>query len=127
MDNESVQKSVFRDEKTQKELNTPLADPDGSSGEDKKFFELVMQMINEGKIDLLNPETLINHAVYDKLSEEDQGKADFEAINLLASLRELKGLYDHGYADTYQMHNLIQRVRKTKERLEEKGGDLFII
>ena len=48
-------------------------------------------------------------------------------MNLLSALRDIKGLYDAGQKDTYQMQNLIDRVQNTKERLEEEGGDLFII
>lgn len=123
---ETQQKAVYKDDKTQQELNAPLADS-GVAQKNQEFLDLMLKLIEDGKIDLYKPATLINHEVYDKLSEEKQGKADLEAVNLLSAIREIKGLYDAEYQDTYQMQNLVDRVRNTKERLEEEGGDLFII
>ena len=125
--NEAVQKAVYKDEKTQEELNAPLSDPTGIDAENTEFMELVVSFINKGKIDLYKPDTLINHEFYDTLLPEKQGKADFEAVNLVASLREIKGLYDAGFKNSYQMQNLLHRIRNTKERIEEKSGDIFII
>jgi hypothetical protein len=123
---ETQQKEVYKDEKTQQELNTPLAGS-GVVQKNQEFLDLVLKLIKDGKIDLYKPETLINHEVYDKLDEAKQGKVDLEAMNLLSAVREIKGLYDAEYQDTYQMQNLVDRVRNTKERLEEEGGNLFII
>ena len=61
-----------------------------------------------------------------KLDEEAQGKVDMEAVNLLAAIREMQGLHESGNQNSYQMENLVERVRNTKERLE-KSADLFII
>lgn len=124
---ENQQKAVFQDEQTQKELNTPLTDPSGAGQKNEKFLNLVISLINEGKINLYRPATLINQPIYDNLPKEKQGKVDLEAMNLLVAIREIKGLHDAGYKDSYQMENLVERVRNTKERLESEGGDLFII
>lgn len=115
------------DEKTQKELNIPLKDQKGIDPTEKAFLENLVKLINEGKINLFKADTLINHAVYDQLTEDKQGRVDIESLNLLAVIREIKGLYDAGFVDTYQMENLVERLRLTKERLESSGGDLFII
>lgn len=124
---ENQQKSVFVDEQTQKELNTPLSDPKGVGGEGEKFLKMLINLIDEGKIDLYKPETLLNKKNYSKLSEEEQGKVDIEALNLLSAIREIKGLYDSENKETYQMKNLVERIKNTKERLEVKRGDVFII
>lgn len=115
------------DEKIQKELNIPLKDQKGIDPKEREFLENLVKLINQGKINLFRADTLINHEVYDKLSEDKQGRADLESLNLLAAIREIKGLYDSGFVDTYQMENLVERLRLTKERLESCGGDLFII
>lgn len=112
---------------SQETLNTPLADPTGLSQQNQKFLKMVMDLIKKKKIDLHNPETLINHKIYDKLPKKQQGKTDLEAVNLLAAIREIKDLYDGGFTKSYQMHNVVDRVRDTKERLEIKKGDVFII
>lgn len=108
-------------------LNTPLKKDDGVNREDKTFLDLVISLITEGKIDLYKPSSLLNNAVYDLLDEMKQGQADLEAVNLLSAVRELKDLYDAGFTNTFQMENLVHRLRETKERIEESGGDLFII
>ena len=115
------------DEKTQKELNIPLKTQKVADPTEKAFLENLVKLINEGKINLFRADTLINHLIYDKLPEDKQGKVDLEALNLLAAIREIKGLYDAGFVDTYQMENLVERLKSTKERLESAGGDLFII
>ena len=79
------------------------------------------------KINLYLPSTLLNQSVYEKLTDEAQGNADLDAINLTNAMREIKGLCDAGFKDTYQVQNLVHQLRATKERLEEAGGDLFVI
>ncbi len=128
MNDENQQKSVFMDEATQRNLNTPLQDNTGRlDGKDQEFLNLIISLIDEKKIDLYQPATLINNEVYDKLDEKAQGQVDLEAINMLTAIREIKGLYDNGFKETFQMENLVHRLRMTKERLEETGGDVFII
>lgn len=125
MNDKNQQTAVFKDEQTQKKLNEPLK-YDGSS-KNKDFLEMLVKLLNDGKIHVYKPDTLINHEVYDKLDGKSKGKADYEAMNLLMIIREIKGLYDAGYKDTYQIDNLVEKLRVTKERLEMQGGDIFII
>ncbi|MFC1615987.1 hypothetical protein ACFL21_02505 [Patescibacteria group bacterium] len=124
---EKQQLAVFQDKKTQKDLNKPLEDPTGISEEDQNFLELIIELIDEGKIDLYKPASLFNHEVYDKLDQEKQGKADLEAVNILSAIRDIHGLYKNDMKETFQMQNLVHRLRETKERIEAEGGDLFII
>ncbi len=127
MSDESNQKSVFVDKDTQKNLNEPLQDPSGISGEDEKFLEFVMKLISDGKIDLYKAETLVNQEVYKNLSEEQRGKVDFESVNLLSSIREIQDLYENGFEKSFQIQNQVHRLREIKNRLEDESGDLFII
>ena len=128
MTDENQQKAIFKDEATQRSLNTPLQDSTGSlDGKDQEFLNLVISLIDDKKIDLYQPSTLINNEVYDKLDDLAKGKVDLESINMLAGIREMQGLHDNGFQDTYQMANLVHRLRLTKERLEETAGDVFII
>ncbi len=115
------------DEKTQQALNTPVADPTGVNNEDQEFLELILKLVNEGKINLYSPSSLINEAYYNTLSEESRGKVDMEAVNMLTSIRNIKDLHDAGFTDSFQIQNMVAAVRNTKERLEEDQGDLFII
>ena len=121
------QKGIFKDEETQQMLNSPLKDTTPMDETEKIFLELVIKLIVEGKINLYDPDSVINFDHYDGLTDAEKGKVDMEALNLLSALREMKDLHDAGYADTFQMNYLVNRIRLSKERLEEEGGDMFII
>ena len=127
MTGEDQQKAIFKDEATQKTLNAPLAADGEMEAADRQFLDLVLGLLEKGELDLYKAETLLNKAVYEELDQAAQGKADLEAVNILSALRDIKDLHDAGFTETYQMKNLVSRVRQTKERLEEAGGDLFII
>ncbi len=124
---EDQQTTVHKDEETQATLNAPLKKEGGIDSKDEKFLDMLLRMIEEGKIGLHQPSSLINREVYDKLDEQTQGKVDMEAMNLLSAIRNIKSLCDMGDNDTYQIDNLVQTLKATKERLEQEGGDLFII
>lgn len=115
------------DPEEQKQLNKPLAKSDGIGEENEKFLAQVMELVDGGKINLYGPSSIINTELYDKLNEDRQGQVDLEAINLLSGIREMADLYHNGYKDSFQMENLVERIRLTKERLEFHGGDLYII
>ncbi|MBU1445751.1 hypothetical protein KKD70_00625 [Patescibacteria group bacterium] len=125
VDQDLINKSI--DTNVQHMINKPQADPTGVEDKDANFMKLVVGYINEGKIDLHTPATLMNRPVYDKLDEKAQGKADFNAIALLNDLHQMKKLYDSGDHTSFQIQNLVQRVRLTKERLENECGDIYII
>ncbi|MCK9185885.1 hypothetical protein M0P48_00405 [Candidatus Gracilibacteria bacterium] len=115
------------DPDTQKTLNTPLAIPSGNDPKDEEFLNLVLDLTSKGKIDLYKPDTLIDHTTYDQLPVDKKGKVDIEAFNMLSAIRDIKGLVDGGFRETFQVQNLVQRVRNAKERLETSGGNVFII
>ncbi|MEK7673426.1 MAG: hypothetical protein AAB373_06100 [Patescibacteria group bacterium] len=115
------------DPQVQKELNTPLKTQEAVNPEDQAFLELIVKLVNEGKINLYSPSSLLNDEVYNKLDNVQKGKTDIEAQNMLTAIRNIKGLYDAGYKDTYQIFYQVSELRLTKERLEYHGGDLFII
>ena len=114
-------------EETQRILNEPIKHPQGLNDKDQIFLAQLMEKIDKGDINLYRPSTLLNLSVYEQLNEEAKGKADFDAVNLLNSIREIRKLWLNGQHDTYQIENMVHRIRITKERLEELGGDIFII
>jgi hypothetical protein len=115
------------DKNVQQMINQPQPDPTGINDEDIEFIKRVMELINNETIDLYRPETLMNREVYDKLDEMTKGKADVNAVPLLGEIRQIKKLYEMGDKESFQVQNLIHRVRMTKERLEEECGDVYII
>ncbi|MBT3865354.1 hypothetical protein HOE67_00790 [Candidatus Peregrinibacteria bacterium] len=111
----------------QNHLNEPLVDPQGVDEKNKTFLDDVIKKIEDGDINLMSPSSIINQSVYEGLSEKAQGETDLSAVSLLARLRDIKGLHDIGSPDSYQMQNLVEQVRLTKERLEKDTGNIFII
>ena len=111
----------------QVELNQPLKDDSGVDPRDQEFLAMILEKIEKKEIDLHKPSTLINTVVYDKLDETARGKADYDAFNLLGTIREIHNLWISGYKDSYQIQYLVNKIRLTKESLEEIGGDIFII
>ncbi|MBI4994651.1 hypothetical protein HZC21_03335 [Candidatus Peregrinibacteria bacterium] len=75
----------------------------------------------------MQPSSLINHAAYDQLPPDKQGKVDFDAVNLATTLRNIYWLWKTYQQPTYQIENMVRQVRLTKERLEEISGDVYVI
>ncbi len=115
------------DQETQKRLNTPLTSSVSIDPKDEEFLNLVLSKIQSGEINLFKPSSLVNMALYEKLPEEKKAHVDFEAMNLLTTIRDVKGLYESGFNQTYQFQNSLSRFRQAKERVEKETGDIFII
>jgi len=113
--------------KAQIALNKPLGHPGGLSDKDLQFLALLVEKIEKKEINLYQPSSLLNHAIYDKLSDQAKAKAELDALNLLNAIREVYKLWQAAHKATYQIENLVNRIRVTKERLEEEAGDIFII
>lgn len=115
------------DPAAQQRLNEPLVNPKGLGPQDQAFLDMLIAKIDRKEINLLAPSSLINHAVYDQLTEDKQGKVDFDALNLASTLRNIYNLWKFYQKPTYQIENLVHQVRLTKERLEEISGDVYVI
>ncbi len=113
-------------DETQQMLNQPLVH--GSMEEtDRQFLALIIEKIEKKEILLYQPSSLLNHATYDSLPIEKKESVELDAFNLLSTIREIYRLWQANLKETYQIENLVHKIRLTKERLEAKGGDLYII
>lgn len=110
-----------------KHMNEPAVDPTGFNPGDEEFLNLVMGKIESGAINLFHPSTLLNTAVYEKLDDQARGKADLDAMGMLAKIRQIHSLWQFNKQPTFMIQNLILDVKHTKEHLEKLGGDIFII
>lgn len=111
----------------QKRLSQPLPKLLGLAAEDEAFLNMVVAKVESKEIDLYRPSSLLNMAVYSSLTQLQQGKVDYDAVNLLSTLRTIYGLWKANPTATYQVENLVHSVRVTKERLEEISGDVYVI
>lgn len=132
MENDQIRKIVqMQDEQIpddeQQKLNKPLEVQEGFDADDEAFLQMIVSKVEAKEIDLYKPSSLLNNVVYDKLNEKAQGKADFDAVNLLSAIREIYNLWKMGEKNSYQIQNQVHRIRLTKERLEEEAGDIYII
>lgn len=114
-------------DETQVMINTPQADPTGIDDSDFEYIEKVMRMIEDKRIDLHTPATLLNLPIYEKLGEEAKSFVDLNGFNLLAEIRQIKKLWDLGDKDSFQIQNLVHRMRLTKQKIEKEHGDCYII
>ncbi len=115
------------DQYVQQMINKPQIDPTGIDDTDMEFMEKVIKMVESEIIHLYVPSSLINEPVYKKLDEQTQGRVDLNAVNLLSEIRQIKTLWDAGDRDSFQIQNLIYRMRHTKQIIEKEIGDCFII
>jgi hypothetical protein len=116
--------------KDQQALNQPMKNDQtiiAIDPKDREFLKMIVKKVDKGEIRLYVPASLINHAVYDNLDESTQGKADYDAFNLLTAIREIYTLWHAGDRDSFQIIYQVHRMRLTKERLENIGGDIYII
>lgn len=114
-------------QKKQQEMGKPLKDTSGVNPQDMEFLHMLINKIENKEIELHTPSSLLNTPVYEKLGEDAQGKADYNAMNMLGTIRQIHQLWQGGDRDSFQIQNLVHQLRLTKERLEEIGGDIYII
>lgn len=119
--------SVEISPQAQDALNKPLELEGGLEQKDRDFLTMVEEKITKGEIQLFKPGTLLNTPVYENLDEQAQARAELDAYNMLSTIREMHKLWTTGQKETYQLSNLVHKIRTTKERLEEIGGDIYII
>lgn len=110
-----------------KSLNSTLVDPAGFSDDDKAFLEEIIRKVNSGVIDLYVASSLYNQKVVDRLDSEGRARVETQAQSLLATIRDLMSFWEYDHKPSYEVINLIQKLRVTKERFELKEGDVFII
>lgn len=124
--NKDLMNTGVNDE-TQKMINTPESDPTGIDDTDSEFIEKVIRRVEDKRIDLHTPATLLNLPVYDELGDEAKSIVDLNGFNLLAEIRQIKKLWDLGDKDSFQIQNLVHRMRLTKQTIEKNHGDCYII
>jgi|SRR3989339_927881 len=115
------------DQDLQQIMNTPPLDPDELNVTDKQYLEIIIKMIESGKINLLNPRTLLNEKVYDQLKGEKEKKVDINTNILMARLRDIYELWKLKKITTYQMKLLIQELRQIEARVEQECGNVYVI
>lgn len=114
-------------DESQKVVNEPIADSSGVSGGDQEFLNKILALVDDGKINLHQPSSLLNQEVYDGLDQEKQGKVDQQSFNMLSTIRELHNFNASEFTnDSYQFKNMIEKLKVQKEETEKECGDVFV-
>lgn len=111
----------------QKSMNKPPTDPEGFDADDEGFLHEVLNKVSSGIINPYVASSLYNQHIVDKLDSESQARVEITAQNLLAIIRDLVSLWEYDKNPSYQLINLIHKLRVTKERFELAEGDVFNI
>lgn len=112
---------------TQEQLNKPLQDNTGFNDGHEDFLKSLIEKLNTGVLVPTNPKTLYNQEKYEKLTEEQQEKADLTAINLMSLIRQIESLWKLDQTATFQIQNLVETVFQMKLKFEKEFGDVYII
>lgn len=113
-------------DEVQQMINKPLGGV-AYSQEDQSFLDLILKLVNEKKINLYSPSSLLNNDIYEKLPHEGKAKADQNAMLILTKVREIYNLMQTITEPTYQVKNLVDSLRLNKESVEKTYGNIFII
>lgn len=111
----------------QKCLNDPTAKGTALQDEHRNFLKILINKLKKRKINIYLPASLFNHAVFDKLSENEQERANLAAINLLNIIRQIETLWTFERRETFQIQNLVETVWQMKSQYEQTHGNVFII
>ncbi len=110
--------------KKQKEMGKPV--DDGMSPKHRQWVEEMIRMSDAGEIDVLDPDTLVNRDVYEKMTQEDRGKVDLSLSTMANQLRHIEDFYrsDKTPNACTQLQIMIDHFWAMRDRLEEHG-DVF--
>ena len=93
---------------------------------DQVFLNDLLAKVEAGTIQLYSASSLLNNAVYEKLTPELQGKADQNALLMIGKVREIVDLMKLYGEPNDIVKNLVESLFAAKQRAEE-AGDIFII
>ena len=111
-------------ESEQKELGKPVGA--ALADEHANFLQIVLKLIDDGKIDLVNPQSIFNQDVYDGLSDEWKARTDQALPNIISLLERVMDLHSRPEEnESMEMKNLIETLWQAKQRIEEHA-DVFI-
>ena len=89
--------------------------------EHTNFLQAVIGMMDRKEIDSSQPQSLLNHDVYDALPEEWRDKVDLALINIADQLRLIEEFYRSTATPNAapQLQTMIEQLWQMKQRIEE--------
>ena len=89
--------------------------------EHENFMQLILKMLDEGTIDVRDPNTFLNMEVYEKLDDEWKSKVDVAMVNMADLLRHIVDfrVSKHTPDESPQLETMIEHLWQMKQRIEE--------
>lgn len=86
------------------------------------FLKDLLSLINEGKINPMNPESFINKKIYDTMPQEWKAKVDLGLINMAHMIQKISEFYQSKDTPNAspELQNMIEHLWLMKQRIEEK-------
>lgn len=109
----------------QKKAGAPIAGAIGRKHRD--FLKTIRKLLESGKIDPYEPQSLLNMDVYEALPEEWKEKADLALVNIADQLRILAEFLQSPEtpAESPQLQTMVEQLWQSKQQIEEHH-DVFI-
>lgn len=113
-------------EKEQKALGK--ADAGKMTAKHEDFIKLILKLIDDKKIDPLQPESFLNKKVYDSLSDGPRAKTDLALLNMANQLQHIVEfrLSKHTPDESPQLESMIEHLWEMKDRVEQEAPHVFV-
>ena len=91
----------------------------------KNYLAIVIGMIDKKEIDLLDPQTFLTPE-YQKLDQQSRDQVDLGLVNLVDQVRRIADFYYSKKTPNAspELQNMIELLWLSKNRLEDKFGDV---
>ena len=105
-------------EAEQKKAGTPIGGD--MSNEQKEFCTTITKLFESGEIDVTQPETFLNKAVYDTLEPALKAKTDLSMLNIATLLGHIYDFYKSKQTPDAcpQLASMIDQLWEMKQRIE---------
>lgn len=104
-----------------KQVEMTKSDPQPMPDTHNDFIQKILKLVEQGVIDPLKPETLVNDDAYNKLNDEWQAKVDLASVNMAHQLQLIIDFYKsrHTPNESAELQNLIDYLWEMKQRIKE--------
>jgi hypothetical protein len=94
--------------------------------EHEDYMMKLVGLVDRGEIDLMDPDSLLNFTVYDRLSDAAKGKIDQAKVNLLHEVRRIVEFYKSTETPNASPHleTMVEHAWQMVKRLETQE-DVF--
>lgn len=93
----------------------------------EEFLTLILDLLERKDIDPNDPQTFLNHKIYDALPQEWKDKTDLMLLNMADQLRLIVDfrLSKQTPDESPHLETMIEHLWHMKERIEGHGYDVF--